>query len=383
MKKFIILSLTTILLFQSNKAFSYDMPYSAVVPAKILKLAIQGKLNEAQYDEAMDIVESGGDVLKDSVVQPRDMSIVEEYKRQSIQDLSIKNVDDQVGIEEVQKFSVEKTLGYGDWAFEFVFIDKNGHEKIISSYNSHNPVRPGSTLKLFTAWSAMQRESYPVGNVEQANTMAHAMRWSVNTEADDMLRSVARTTPDHQIPGDSYLHSLLGYQMDNGGGTKLTIDQLIIQGCSILRNDYSMLVDFSKFHQVNGSGLQDTLNDQEIHKNKVTVALEIHLLKKILASENYNRYKVTLPSAGNVGTLKNSFTSTEFPTLRARSTIYAKTGTLSKAKGLAGFVEIPQGKIVFAILSDNLLGLTAKEALKGPIESIVNKNVTYVLKNAK
>lgn len=383
MKKFIILSLTTILLFQSNKALAYSMPYSAVAPAQILKLAIDDTLNEDQYNEAMDIVESGGDVLKDSFVAPRDMSLVEEYQRQSIQDLYIQNVDDKVGIEEVQKFSVEKTLGYGDWAFEFVFIDKAGNEKIISSYNSHNPMRPGSTLKLFTAWSAMQRQTYPIGNPEQANTIAHAMRWSVNTEADDILRSVSRANPSHQVPGDSYLHSLLGYQMDNGGGTKLTIDQLIIQGCSILRNDYAGLIDFSKFHQVNGSGLQDTLNDKEIHKNKVTVALEIHLLKKILASQSYNKYKVTLPSPGNIGTLKNSFTSKEFPTLRSKSTIYAKTGTLSKAKGLAGYVEIPQGKIVFSILSDNLLGLTEKEALQGPIESIVNKNVTYVLKNTK
>jgi D-Ala-D-Ala carboxypeptidase 3 (S13) family len=381
MMKFLILSLTAILLFQTSKAFSYTMPYGATDNKEILKLAEQGKMSPSQFDEIMDIYESGGDVLKNQSVSIRDMRAVEEYRKKSIQKLFNKNIEAPVGIEEVQQFSMEKIVGYGDWAFEFVFIDKNGNEKVISSYNSHKVMRPGSTLKLFTAWAALRRGTYPVGNVATEKTMAHAMKWSHNVEADEMLRSVSRAHPDHQIPTDSYLHSVLGYQMDNDG-TPLTIDQLIIQGCSILRKDYANLIDFSKFHQVNGSGLQDTEHDLEIHKNRVTVALEIHLLKKILASKDYDRYKVTLPSPGNIGTLKNSFEKAEFPKLRAHSTIYAKTGTLSKAKGLAGFVEISQGKIVFAILSDNLLGLTSKEALKGPIESIVGKNVNYVLDHA-
>ncbi len=382
MKKMIILSLTAILLFQSNKAFSYSMPYGAASPGKLLELAQQGKLTNSQFDEALEIYESGGDVLRDQNVLPRDQQAVDEYAKKIIQNSELKDIEGETGIPEVQKYSVEKTIGYGDWAFEFIFIDKNGNEKVISSYNSHNPMRPGSTMKLFTAWAAMERQTYPIGTADQTHTMTHAMRWSDNAEADEMLRSVARTQPNYVVPADSYLHSLLGYSMDNGGGTVLTIDQLIIRGCSMLFKDYAGLPDFKKFHPVNGSGLQDSLRDEEIHKNQVTVTFEIGLLKKILKSPNYNKYKVTLPSPEGVGTLKSSFKKSEYPVLRSKATIYAKTGTLGKAKALSGFVEIPQGKIVFAVLSDNLLGLTAKEALQGPIESIVAKNVNYVLKNA-
>jgi hypothetical protein len=389
MKKTILKFLIIISFLSSYKVMAYNIPASLVDVEQLSMLAESGSLSSDQYDEAMDIIESGGDSLN-TVDLPLDEKAVADYeaqqelKLQNIKNGNVQDIAASLGVDEVQNYSVKQTIGHGDWAFEFLFIDKAGNKKIISSYNANTPIRPGSTMKLFTSWAAYKRGLYPIGNIDQRHTMTHMLKRSSNIEADEALRAIARANPSYVVPVGSWLNSIIGHKMNNTiEKTTQIIDSLIIKGCSIIQKDYSDLEDHSKFHQVNGSGLQDVTKDSEIHLNKVTPRLELALLNRILRSGSYDRYKVMLPQPGN-GTLTSNF-----ETLRNYAKIHAKTGTLGNAKALAGFVEIPQGTIIFSVISDRIRGFggTPKEILKkamtGPIENIVYKNVMYVLDNAK
>ena len=141
-----------------------------------------------------------------------------------------------------------------------------------------------------------------------------------------------------------------------------------------MKSVYSSLEDGSKFHPVNGSGLQDSNKDDLIHENKVTARLETALLEKILANkEKYAKYKLLLPTPGGAGTL-----SARFKMGRKLAKIYAKTGTLGATKSLAGYAETSKGVIVFSVIGDRLKGMGVKEAMAGPIESIVYAHVKYL-----
>ena len=141
-----------------------------------------------------------------------------------------------------------------------------------------------------------------------------------------------------------------------------------------MKEAYKNLEDSSKFHPVNGSGMQVTERDSVLQENKVTPRLETGLLERILSNKaKYDKYKTYLPTPGGEGTLFYRFKSG-----RKLAKIYAKTGTLGNAKALAGFAETSKGTIVFSVIGDRLKGMNSEAAMAGPIENLVFAHIQYI-----
>lgn len=358
----------------SNVAQAYNMPEFAD-EASIENLIKTGELSEDQENELIDYLESNGENALIRPIAEPDALAVDEYKKfkfERDQKQDWNEIAGNLGLRKLQDDSSEQVIGKGKWAFDIIFVDKKGNRHSLAALNINEAQRPASTLKIFTAWAAFQRRTYPLA------TMGHMLRWSSNIEADAALRSVADNEKSFVIPANSYLKGLIGYSMSMQG-RRYTIDAKVAKGCAIMIKDYVNLTDSNKFHPVNGSGLQQSDKDETVHENKVTARLQTSLLYSILRSGKYDSFKKLLAQPGGEGTLRRNFKG-----LRTKAKIYAKTGTLGNAKSLAGFVEIPQGTIIFSVLGDYLRGVgSPAQALSGPIENIVFLNTQYVLNNFK
>lgn len=369
--------LSTIVLFLAialfTQANAYEFPATGMDESQIEELINSGQLTEEQEGQLLDYLESG--VSNAGPLQDIDAEAVAKFEKYLLERGADQNWNDIAGgvaLRDLQDASVSQVVGKGQWAFDFIFIDKKGTRHFLSSLNVNQAIRPASTLKIFTAWAAYRRSSYPT------STMGHMLKWSSNIEADAALRTVADKEKSFKIPAGSYLNSIIGYGMYMQG-RKYTIDAKVAKGAAIMMKDYSGLADSNKFHPVNGSGLQDTARDKEVHKNKVTARLQTSLLYSILTSGKYDKFKVLLAQPGSSGTLRRNF-----KVLRTKAKIYAKTGTLGNSKSLAGFVELPQGTILFSAIGDDLRGVgSPAEALSGPIENLVYLNSKYIMENFK
>lgn len=247
-----------------------------------------------------------------------------------------------LGPAELQKFVVTKTKGTGQWASQFIFIDKKGKRTVLSALNINTSIKPASTLKIFTGYLAFLEKSYPI---EDISTLLHK---SDNVMADAALRSVAEKKGVH-AEGEDKDKTLLN------------------AGVEIMKKYYKNLEDSSKFHPVNGSGLNTTDKDTGEALNKATVRIETHLLEKIIKDKNYNSFKKLLAQPEQFGTLEGKLTE-----VSKLGQVYAKTGTLAKTKALAGYVETQNGILVFAIIADQLK-ITPLNASKA-IEQILLKH---------
>jgi hypothetical protein len=340
---------------------------------KIQTMVESGQLSEDQFNDYMDLIESGGET---AYIQPSPDRVFENDAEAALAaDDGIKDIGGATNIDELQKYSDKQVVGYGDWGFQFVYISKvDGSRKVLTARNAGNPLRPASTMKLFSTSLA-----YDLGTYANAANLSNLLKHSRNGMADKALKSTTTSSKyaNFVVPADSYLKSsgLLGYKMyDSTEGKSQVIDATIIKGCAIMKDAYKNLEDSSKFHPVNGSGLQASDKDTVAQENKVTARLETALLEKILANPaKYNKYKTYLPTPGGVGTL-----NARFKMGRKLAKIYAKTGTLGATKSLAGYAETAKGTIVFAVIGDRLRGMGVKEAMSGPIENIVYAHIKYL-----
>lgn len=357
-----------------HKAQAYDLPEIGMDDAKIEAMIESGQLTEDQENALINYLESGGATADAEPIQGIDTEAVAQFEKYLAERDKNQNWNDIAGgttQRELQDAAVKQVVGKGQWAFDFVFIDKKGTRHFLSSLNVNQSIRPASTMKIFTAWAAYRRGSYPVG------TIGHLLKWSSNIEADAALRTVADREKNFKIPDTSYLKNLIGYKMYMKKRAYV-IDAKVAKGAAVMINDYAGLTDSNKFHPVNGSGLQDSDKDKTVHENRVTPRLQTSLLYTILNSGKYDKFKVLLAQPGGTGTLKRNF-----KTLRTKAKIYAKTGTLGNSKSLAGYVQIPQGTIVFSVIGDYLRGCGPADALSGPIENLVFLNHKYVVENFK
>ncbi len=372
MKNTILKFLVVCLMAQSYAASSFAQVNTGPLDLdKLQALVESGQLTEDQYNDYVDLIESGGET---AFIQPSSERVFENDAEAALAaDDGIKNIGSISNIAELQTYSDKQVAGYGNWGFHFVYIGKDGSRKVLTGKNVNTPLRPASTMKIFSTNLAFDLGTYNLANMK--NLLQH----SRNGMADAALKSVAKSSKyaNFVIPADSYLKSpaLLNYKMrDSTEGKSQVIDATILKGCGIMRSVYASLEDGSKFHPVNGSGLQDSGKDDVIHENKVTPRLETALLEKILANKDkYGKYKVMLPTPGGAGTL-----SARFKMGRKLAKIYAKTGTLGATKALAGFAETSKGTIVFSVIGDRLKGMGVKEAMTGPIENLVFAHIKYL-----
>lgn len=290
----------------------------------------------------IDRFESGGDTdQKFEFSEPSDFTQIQTDSELNT-GTEILDTAGTLGPAELQKLVVTKTKGTGQWASQFIFIDKKGKRTVLSALNINTSIKPASTLKIFTGYLAFLEKSYPI---EQISEMLHK---SDNVMADAALRSVAEKK---------------GIQAEGENKDKI----LLNAGIEIMKKYYKNLEDSSKFHPVNGSGLNTTGVDVGAALNKATVRMETHLLEKIVKDKNYNSFKKLLAQPEEFGTLEGKLTE-----VSKLGQVYAKTGTLAKTKALAGYVETQNGILVFAIIADQLK-ITPINASKA-IEQILLKH---------
>ncbi|MBC7458207.1 MAG: D-alanyl-D-alanine carboxypeptidase [Bdellovibrionaceae bacterium] len=374
MKNTILKFLVIFLMTQSYAASSFAQGNTGPLDLDRLEAMVEsGQLSEDQYNDYVDLIESGGET---AFIKPSPDRVFENNAEAALAaDNGINDVGAVSNIAELQMYADKQVAGYGDWGFQFIYISKaDGSRKVLTSKNANNPLRPASTMKLFSTSLA-----YDLGTYTNSANLSELLKHSRNGMADKALKSTT-TSPKYMnfiIPSDSYLSTsgLLGYKMyDSTERKSQVIDSTILKGCAIMKDAYKNLEDSSKFHPVNGSGLQSSDKDAVFQENKVTARLETALLEKILSNPTkYNKYKTYLPTPGGRGTL-----NARFKAGRKLAKIYAKTGTLGTTKSLAGYAETAKGTIVFSVIGDRLRGMGVKEAMSGPIENIVYKHIEYL-----
>ncbi|MBB4805053.1 D-alanyl-D-alanine carboxypeptidase/D-alanyl-D-alanine-endopeptidase (penicillin-binding protein 4) [Chryseobacterium defluvii] len=101
--------------------------------------------------------------------------------------------------------------------------------------------------------------------------------------------------------------------------------------------------DLNGLSYVDGSGLS--------RSNLVTPISQVKYLTSLMNEKYYKTYLTSLPIGGQSGTLKRMFLGT------GNGQIFAKTGTLSRVKTLAGYMKTNSGKtLVFSLLVNNYSG---------------------------
>lgn len=295
-----------------------------IMQSRFASAQIVGKTADEVLQAQIDRFESGGDT--DQKFEFIDPSVFEEVQTESenLDESEILDTAGSLGPADLQKFVVTKTKGTGQWASQFIFIDKKGKRTALSALNINTSIKPASTLKIFTGYLAFLEKSYPIEDISE---MLHK---SDNVMADAALRSIAEKK---------------GVQAEGENKDKI----LLNAGLEIMKKYYKNLEDSSKFHPVNGSGLNTTDVDQGAALNKATVRMETHLLEKIIKEKNYHSFKKLLAQPEQSGTLQGKLTE-----VSKLGQVYAKTGTLAKTKALAGYVETQNGILIFAIIADQL-----------------------------
>lgn len=113
---------------------------------------------------------------------------------------------------------------------------------------------------------------------------------------------------------------------------------------TIVRHLKEKNYDFEGLTLIDGSGLS--------RGNKVKPISQVKFLADVMKEKYYDDFLKSLPIAGETGTLRRMFkTSNNY------GQIFAKTGTLSKVKCLAGYIKTRSGKtLTFSLLINNYAG---------------------------
>ena len=211
------------------------------------------------------------------------------------------------------------------WSQVFELISADGSNTLMTSSFPDVLLKPASTMKIFTAWWAIQ-------NAFRTDTyLAEMLKKSVNYMADDTAQ---------------------------GLGGVLAMEDFY--------RDQGLPISDDSFQAADGSGLS--------YSNKTTCKVQVELLKLIRRNKHYDRFKELMAQPGETGTLQNRLSS-----LKGR--LFAKTGTLKKTASLSGFLETNKGTIVFCILSDFLIIPVSEARIK--IDRIIKKHDSLVTQSTK
>lgn len=335
-------SILIALLFISNQGFAQLRPETVQQLNEIEQFNFEQSRAQTDEDQnAIDSQESGGDTDQEIHFD----EIINSDIQQPAAEIENNDIFDIAGIlgqKKLQDFVSLKVKNKGHWASQFIFIDQKGQRTVLSSLNANASIKPASTLKLFTGYLAFVEKSYSLTN------LSLCLHKSDNEMADAALKSVAIKK-----------------------GADINSDAMVA-GLKIMKSFYKNLEDSSKFHPVNGSGLNTTDSDFGDQLNKATVRMETHLLEKIIKDQNFDVFKKLLAQPGQFGTLNKHLRQ-----VQKIGRVYAKTGTLAKTKALAGYVQTKNGILVFSIIGDQLK-VPPKTAF-AMIEQIVAKHVQVAL----
>jgi D-alanyl-D-alanine carboxypeptidase len=202
------------------------------------------------------------------------------------------------------------------YAHVFKLLRPDGTTKLLASKNPNLLLKPASTMKLFTGWWAYQ---------EKTRTDAYLglmLKDSVNSMAQSTLLALGGTTAM-----EDYYRNL------------------------------GLAVTAQTFKPADGSGLS--------YANQTNCVVQIELLEKIRRDNDYLTFRNLLAQPRKNGTLKKRLRN-------LAGKVFAKTGTLKKTAALSGFIEAPQGTIVFCVISDYLNKTLARERLR--IDAMVLQN---------
>ena len=131
----------------------------------------------------------------------------------------------------------------------------------------------------------------------------------------------------------------------------------------MIENCWGNEVDFSSMFLTDGSGLS--------RSNAISASHFCQLLSSIYQSNIFTDFENSLPIAGCSGTLKNVCKNQ-----LGHGRIKAKSGTLTRVKSYAGYVDSKSGKkIAFAIIVNNY-NCSSYQLVKH-LEKMFNKLVEY------
>jgi D-alanyl-D-alanine carboxypeptidase/D-alanyl-D-alanine-endopeptidase (penicillin-binding protein 4) len=148
---------------------------------------------------------------------------------------------------------------------------------------------------------------------------------------------------------------LVGYKLNGKGSTE--------DGLKQLEKYWGAKASFSGLFLKDGSGLS--------RSNGISATHFCTLLKAMNGSKHYALYLSTLPVAGKSGTLTGLCNGQA-----GEGRIVAKSGTMSRIKSYAGYVNSKSGKkIAFAITINNFNGSSSQATAK--IEQILNALAAY------
>lgn len=128
--------------------------------------------------------------------------------------------------------------------------------------------------------------------------------------------------------------------------------------------------DLDGFYIVDGSGLS--------HRNRMTPRQLVAILRRMDRSDAAEEWRATLPLAGRSGTLAQRMRRTH-----ADGNMRAKTGTLTGAAGLAGYVtdEVNDQRVAFAILEnspyDHAMGRTTARRIIDAAAVVISNGVPH------
>jgi D-alanyl-D-alanine carboxypeptidase/D-alanyl-D-alanine-endopeptidase (penicillin-binding protein 4) len=147
----------------------------------------------------------------------------------------------------------------------------------------------------------------------------------------------------------------LGYSKSKNGSTESSI--------KVLEEFWSQKIDLTGLVLMDGSGLS--------RGNAISASHFCQLLTYMYKSPNFNVFKETLPVAGKSGTI-GSLCKGQI----GEGRIFAKSGTISKVKAYAGYVDSKSGKkFAFSISINNYNGSSTE--LQNKIEKVLNILATY------
>ena len=182
--------------------------------------------------------------------------------------------------------------------------------QVIAQHESSRPFIPASTLKLFVTGAALEILGQPVfSEVMTINQL------SVNWRSSKLLR---------KIGGEVF------GVCDNRNGFRAIMDFWGRKG-----------IDLTGISFYDGNGLS--------RSNAVAPKHLVELLSVMRGSEYFDVFYSSLPVAGYSGTMRKALSGTD-----AAGRVHAKTGTISKVKSWAGYINTLNGRnLIFAIIVNN------------------------------
>lgn len=180
-----------------------------------------------------------------------------------------------------------------------------------------------------------------------------------NPEPREILSDYKSPTLE-EIIDFTNLHSDNGYAealLKSNGFQKLG-DQTTESGRIVVTEHLKSIgFDMDGFNYMDGSGLS--------RAHSVTPISQVKFLSSIMKLPYYKEYLESLPIAGQTGTLTHMFLT------NSNGQIFAKTGTLSRVKCLAGYLKTRNNKtLTFSLLINDFSGSTSQ--VKNRMEQLLD-----------